>query len=94
MSDVETREKRSKRFYADEVCVQRRKKLLKELNSSLDSSTDKQPHRLHKVSGMNCGNPKCVMCMNPRKAWKELSTQEQSFYQEKLWDDDGRISGV
>lgn len=94
MSDQETRVKHSRRLYDDEVHIKKRTNTLKELHSSLDDRTKKQPHRLHKVTGMNCGNPKCVMCMNPRKAWKDMTVQEQSFYQEKLWDEDGRVHGV
>ena len=31
---------------------------------------------------MNCGNPKCVMCANPRKTFKELTQQEKRLYQD------------
>ena len=40
-----------------------------------------QPHRLAKRSAMNCGNPKCICCMNPRKSFKELTYQELRFHQ-------------
>ena len=79
MSDQETKEKHSRRLYDDEVHVKKRTNILKELHSSLDDKTKKQPHRLHKISGMNCGNPKCVMCGNPRKVFGEKTIQEKKF---------------
>jgi len=42
----------------------------------------KQPHRYAKVKSMNCGNPRCIMCGNPRKLWGEKTMQERKFYQE------------
>lgn len=37
------------------------------------------PHRFHKKNALNCGDPKCVMCMNPRKAFGEKTIQERRF---------------
>jgi hypothetical protein len=31
---------------------------------------------------MDCGNPGCVLCGNPRKTWKELTAQEKRMFQE------------
>ena len=39
-------------------------------------------HRYHKQSLMNCGNPKCFMCMNPRKVWKQKTISERKFLQD------------
>jgi hypothetical protein len=46
-----------------------------------------QPHRLAKLKAADCGNPKCVMCMNPRKAWGDKTQQELSFEQTEKWDE-------
>jgi len=35
---------------------------------------------------LNCGNPKCIMCANPRKTFEELTIQEQRMFQDKLQD--------
>lgn len=40
------------------------------------------PHRYHKVSGMTCGDPKCAMCGNPRKFFKEPTMQEKRQQQD------------
>ena len=39
-------------------------------------------HRYNKQSPMNCGNPKCFICMNPRKVWKQKTMGERKFLQD------------
>jgi hypothetical protein len=34
---------------------------------------------------MNCGNPNCVMCGNPRKVWGEKTMQEKRFDETIGW---------
>lgn len=38
-----------------------------------------QPHRYAKMHSLNCGDPKCSMCGNPRKFFKERTIQEKKF---------------
>lgn len=45
----------------------------------------KEPHRFQKKSVVNCGDPKCLYCMNPRKSFKEKTMQEKSFEQTTKW---------
>ncbi len=40
-----------------------------------------------KHHAVNCGNPKCIMCANPRKTFKELTAQEKRMFQPKLQDE-------
>lgn len=88
MSNEYAKVKHSKRLQDDETHIKKRHRLLKAKSAYFPGHmTDKQPHRLHKVTGMNCGNPNCVMCGNPRKMFKELTIQEQKFYQERLYDE-------
>lgn len=47
---------------------------------------EKQPHRFHKTKAMNCGDPNCVMCGNPRKFWGERTIQERRFYENDQYD--------
>ena len=47
-----------------------------------------QPHRNHKTSILNCGDPNCIMCMNPRKSFGEKTMQEKKFEQRKLHEGD------
>lgn len=89
MSNELVKEKHSKRLHDDETHIKKRHKLLKAKSAYISGhDVDKQPHRLHKVTGMNCGNPNCVMCGNPRKMFKELTIQEQKFYQDKLYNEE------
>lgn len=88
MSNEYVKEKHSKRLHDDETHIKKRRKLLKAKSTYFsDHPMNDQPHRLHKVTGMNCGNRNCVMCGNPRKVFKELTIQEQKFYQERLYDE-------
>lgn len=89
MSNDYVREKHSKRLHDDETHIKKRQKIRKAKSAYFPGHVlDDQPHRLHKFTGMNCGNPNCVMCGNPRKMFHELTIQEQKFYQDRLYDED------
>lgn len=83
MSNPEHREQHSRRLYKDEVAIKRQVKIAK--NHKLDEFSPREPiepHRYHKHHAMNCGNPKCVYCGNPRKVFNEKTIQEKKFQQE------------
>lgn len=82
MSDEITKIKRSKRIHKDEVAIQKQLRIAKKYNF-----TPKNPHHLAKRHAVNCGNPNCVMCGNPRKFFKEKTIQEVSFDQTKDWNE-------
>jgi hypothetical protein len=85
VSNQSQREKHGERFFQKIKKLARKLKLAKEYNHE---HALKNPHKYHKASLFNCGNPKCVMCMNPRKAFGEKTMQERKFEQmEKLKDD-------
>jgi hypothetical protein len=46
-----------------------------------------EPHKFAKHHAMDCGNPKCPVCSNPRKLYKELSIQEKRFFQPGLQEE-------
>ena len=48
----------------------------------------KEPHKLLKRSVISCGDPKCFLCANPRKVFKEKTIQEQKFEQTEKWKED------
>lgn len=50
----------------------------------------KEPHTLAKKHLLDCGNPNCMMCMNPRKMG-EKTIQERGFEQTIGWTDDDRV---
>lgn len=90
MSDQESREHRSRRLHDDETKIKKRQRILKDkyFVDTFKHPANRQPHRLSKMNGVNCGNPGCFMCSNPRKTLHEPTIQEQKFYQEKLWSED------
>ena len=47
-----------------------------------------EPHKLLKRSVISCGDPKCFLCANPRKVFKEKTIQEQKFEQTEKWKED------
>lgn len=83
MSNEVEKVKNSSRRQRDENAVKRQVKIAKA--HGLDTIINKQvqePHRLVKHHIMNCGNPKCMLCSNPRKVFKEKTIQEKRFDQD------------
>ncbi len=78
MSHENDKIKSSKRRFKDEVAVKKQAKIAKEHGAPV-----KEPHRLHKKHAMDCGNPECFLCGNPRKTHKDkLTAQEKRLFQE------------
>jgi hypothetical protein len=77
MSTEEDKFKHSKRLQKDDNAVKKQVKIAKEFGVPVE-----EPHKFAKKHAMNCGNPKCVMCGNPRKTFKELTQQEKRMYQD------------
>lgn len=84
MSDQETKERRSKRLLKDENVIKKQMKIAKAHGMQVD---EYEGHRYAKHHAMDCGNPTCIMCSNPRKMFKERTVQEESFDQTKNWQD-------
>jgi hypothetical protein len=81
MSTEEDKIKRSKRLLKDENAIKKQVKIAK-----ASGMTVKEPHRLVKHHAMDCGNPECFLCGNPRKSHKDsLTIQEKSFKQTEKW---------
>ena len=77
MSDEITKEKRSKRLYHDKTKSMRQKKILKSYGA--DFEPFESPNYYNKRHALNCGNPNCVMCGNPRKFLDLKTIQEYKF---------------
>lgn len=78
MSDEVTKLKRSTRFLKDENSIKRQLELAR--CHGLFNIKDQGKYR--KRSWADCGNPQCVMCMNPRKAFGEETIQERRMKQD------------
>ena len=83
MSKEQDKIKHSKRLLKDENAVKKQTKIAKDFGIPVT-----EPHKFAKHHAMNCGNPKCFMCANPRKTFKELTQQEKRLFQdvEKITD--------
>ena len=83
MSKEQDKIKHSKRLLKDENVIKKQTKIAKDFGIPVT-----EPHKFAKHHAMNCGNPKCVMCANPRRTFKELTQQEKLMFQdvEKITD--------
>ena len=71
----------SRRRHKTDVAIARQVKIAKS-HSSFNERNIKQTHRLAKHHAMDCGNPKCYLCGNPRKTHKDkLTAQEHRLFQ-------------
>jgi hypothetical protein len=89
MSNEQAKLKNSKRRYSDEVAVKRQVKIAKQHGADV-----KQPHRLSKHHAMDCGQPGCLLCGNPRKIFKEKTTQEKRMLQDMEHISDKHSNGL
>jgi hypothetical protein len=92
MSTEQDKYKNSKRRLKDENAVKKQTKIGKQYGMSKKEMD--QPHRLAKRHAMNCGNPNCVMCGNPRKTFKELTQQEKRLFQDVDTPNDKHSNGL
>ena len=83
MSKEQDKIKHSKRLLKDENVIKKQTKIAKDFGIPVT-----EPHKFAKHHAMNCGNPKCAMCANPRRTFKELTQQEKRIFQdvEKITD--------
>ena len=79
----------SQRRHRDETAVKKQVKIAKAHGLTNKDKAVKEPHRLAKHHAMDCGQPGCMMCGNPRKTHKDkLTAQEKRLFQdtEKITD--------
>jgi len=86
MSNEAEKARVSKRRLKDENAVRKQVKIAKAHGLTDKDKQIKQPHRYAKHHAMDCGNPGCVLCSNPRhnkmyKTKDKLTIQERKFFQ-------------
>jgi hypothetical protein len=89
MSTEEDKFKHSKRLLKDENAVKKQVKIAKASGMPVDN-----PHKFAKHHALDCGNPNCIMCGNPRKFFKELTTQEKRLFQDIDKEHDRHSNGL
>jgi hypothetical protein len=88
MSRDEDKIKHSKRLLKDTNAIKKQIKIAKahgitEKNNPILA----EPHRLAKHHAMDCGNPECYLCGNPRKTHKDKLTIQEKRNNQKVDDD-------
>jgi hypothetical protein len=94
MSTEQDKFNHSRRLQKDENAIKKQVKIAKEHKVSEYNPNVDQPHRFVKHHVMDCGNPKCVMCSNPRKTFKELTQQEKRLFQDVDTPNDRHSNGI
>ena len=78
----------SNRRHKNENAIKRQVRIARQHGLTVKDKAVKQPNRLAKRHAMDCGNPGCHMCGNPRHIHKDsLTVQEKSFSQTVQWND-------
>jgi hypothetical protein len=77
MSNEHDRYKSSRRRQKDENSVKRQTNIAQSRGVSVT-----EPHKFAKRHAMDCGQPGCVLCGNPRKTFKEPTVQEKRMFQD------------
>lgn len=73
----------SRRRHKTDVAIARQVKIAKQHGLGFSDKHIKEPHRHAKRHAMDCGQPGCVMCGNPRHIHKDkLTAQEKRLFQD------------
>lgn len=72
----------STRRHKTDVHIARQVRIAKAHGLTNKDRAVKQPHRMAKHHAMDCGQPGCMLCGNPRKIFKERTAQEKRLFQD------------
>ena len=91
MSTEQDKFKHSKRLLKDENAIKKQTKIAKEHGIDV-----KEPHKFAKHHAMDCGNPECGLCSNPRHngSKDKLTVQEKRLFQDLEKVTDKRSNGL
>ena len=89
MRTPQERDKKNLRIQRDENAVKKQTKIAQAHGMDV-----KEPHKFAKHHAMNCGNPKCMLCANPRKTFSELTAQEKRLFQDVEQQRDKHSNGL
>jgi hypothetical protein len=85
----------SQRRHRDDSAVKKQVKIAKLHGLTHKDKAIKEPHRLVKHHAMDCGNPGCPLCGNPRKTHKDkLTAQEKRLFQDVEKTTDKHSNGL
>ena len=90
MSNEQARFINSRRRHKNDVAVARQVKIAWAAGTPVDAA-----HRFVKRHAMDCGNPRCFLCGNPRKTHKDrLTQQEKRLFQDLEQQRDRHSNGL
>lgn len=73
----------SRRRHKTDIAIARQVRIARQHGQGFNDQQIKQPHRHAKHHAMDCGNPHCFLCGNPRKTHKDrLTAQEKRLFQD------------
>lgn len=76
----------SRRRHRDDIAIARQVKIARQYGFGHHDQAIKEPHRLAKHHAMDCGQPSCMLCGNPRRnGWYKsdrLTAQERRLFQD------------
>jgi hypothetical protein len=85
----------SHRRHKNDVAIARQVRIAKQHGLGFHDKAIKEPHRLAKHHVMDCGNPQCPLCGNPRRSHKDtLTAQEKRLYQDVEKTTDKHSNGL
>jgi hypothetical protein len=85
----------SRRRHKNDVAIAKQVKIAKAHGLTNKDKAIKEPHRLAKHHAMDCGNPQCPLCGNPRRSHKDkLTTQEKRLFQDVEKTTDKHSNGL
>ena len=84
----------SRRRHKNDVAIARQVRIAKAHGLGFHDKAIKEPHRMAKHHAMDCGQPGCMLCGNPRKIFKQRTTQEKRMYQDVERTSDKHSNGL
>ena len=85
----------SRRRHKNDVAIARQVRIAKANGLGYHNKAIKQPHRLAKQHVMDCANPQCPLCGNPRRTHKDtLTAQEKRLFQDVEKTSDKHSNGL
>jgi len=84
----------SRRRHKTDVKIARQVQIARQHGLTSQDRHIAQPHRHAKHHAMDCGNPGCFLCGNPRKTTKEITAQEKRLFQDVELQRDTHSNGL
>ena len=84
----------SRRRHRTDVAIARQVRIAQQHGLGSNDRHIKEPHRHAKHHAMDCGQPGCMLCGNPRRIFKERTIQEQRQQQDVDQNSDRHSNGL